>query len=173
MRLLIPSALWRRLFSQRRNQRKKAPSARAARTKRTMRKAPLRTRHPVLWKARLGFLLMAVVAVPGWLLFSQQAAELGRDLRGRAINLSANAGFIIHDVLMEGRSETTRAAVLAALRVTYGQPPSHSTRKLPANGWNPSVGLRTPLSSAALAEPSMSASPNAAPWPCGKGRAVS
>ena len=140
MRLLIPSALWRRLFSQRRNQRKKAPSARAARTKRTMRKAPLRTRHPVLWKAGLGFLLIAVVAVPGWLLFSQQAAELGRDLRGRAINLSADAGFIVRDVLVEGRSEITRAAVLAALGVTYGQPlvtfdPETARERLESISW--------------------------------------
>ncbi len=122
MRLLIPSILWRRLFPKRRNQRKKAPSTHAVSTKCTRRKAPLRTRHPVLWKARLSFLLMAVVAAPGWLLFSQQAAELGRDLRGRAINLSADAGFIVRDVLVEGRSEITRAAIIAALGVTYGQP---------------------------------------------------
>jgi cell division protein FtsQ len=86
------------------------------------RKAPLQSRHPVLWQARLGFLLMAALAVPGWLLFSQQAAEFGRILHQRAIELSASAGFIVRAVLVEGRSETTRATVMAALGVTYGQP---------------------------------------------------
>ena len=89
---------------------------------RNLRKAPLRSRHPLLWQARLGFMLGAALAVPGWLLFSQQAAELGRDLRQRAIDFSADAGFIVRHVLVEGRSETTRAAVMAALGVTYGQP---------------------------------------------------
>ena len=55
------------------------------------RKAPLQSRHPVLWQARLGFLLMAALAVPGWLLFSQQAVEFGRILHQRAIELSAGA----------------------------------------------------------------------------------
>jgi len=83
---------------------------------------PLRSRHPVLWQARLGFLLLAALAVPGWLLFSQQTVEFGRILHQRAIELSAAAGFIVRDVLVEGRSEITREAIMAALGVTYGQP---------------------------------------------------
>lgn len=127
MRRLTPSsspafplaALWQRARPQKRG---KAAPGRTARNGRTALKAPLRVRHPVLWKVRLGFLLMVAVAAPGWLLLSPQAAELGRALRLRAIELSAEAGFIIRDVLVEGRSETTRAAVLAALGVNYGQP---------------------------------------------------
>jgi cell division protein FtsQ len=123
MRHLIPfsflTSLWQP--SQSKN-RRKAPPARTARTRRTVCKAPLRSRHPILWQARLGFLLMAALAVPGWLLFSQQAAEFGRILHQRAIELSAGAGFIVRTVLVEGRSEITRATVMAALGVTYGQP---------------------------------------------------
>ena len=107
------AALWRCLLPQSETQRKKA---------RTARKTPLRVRHPLLWRARLGFLLAAAAAAPGWILLSHQATELGHALRLGAIKLSAEAGFIIRDVLVKGHSETTHAALLAALGVNYGQP---------------------------------------------------
>lgn len=134
------ASLRERLFPQGGKRRKKVRTGRPVRTKRTLRKAPLRVRHPLLWRARLGFLLMAALAAPGWLLFSPQAAELGHDLRQRAIGFSAQAGFIVRDVLVEGRSETTRAAVMAALGVTYGQPlitfdPETARKGLEAISW--------------------------------------
>ncbi len=140
MRHLIQSILWRRLLPR----RNKATSGHAVRM------APLRTRHPVLWKARLGFLPVAVAATLGWPLLSQQAVELSQTLRWRAIELSAEAGFIVRDVLVKGCSETTCTAVLATLGIEYGQAlitfdPEIARRRLKTISWVKSAAIERHL----------------------------
>ena len=174
MRQLIPLSFLASLRQppQSKNRRKVSP-AHTARARRTVCKAPLRSRRPVLWQARLGFLLMAALAVLGWLLFSHQATEFGQVLHQRAIQLSAGAGFIVRDVLVEGRSETTRAAVMAALGVTYGQPliafdQKTARKRLETISWVQSATIERRLDGTIYIHIT-----ERRPWPCGKRRGVS
>lgn len=107
MRRLIPTA---------------PPRPAAARDRRTApRRSRPRPQRRRLQVAAAGAGLLAVLAVVAlW-----QAGWIGRQI-DRAVaagyRLTADAGFAVHEVLVEGRERTERAAILAALGVERGTP---------------------------------------------------
>src|SRR5689334_18591252 len=103
-----------------------AEQARSA-TKRATAKANRRRSWP-RWTGtalRMGSLAAAatVAAVMGlWLWQGGWIARTWADLNQRAIHLTVEAGLQVHEVLVEGRSETDAGQLMAALRIRRGDP---------------------------------------------------
>jgi len=104
------------------------------------RRAPNRWRRPVLRAAGVLALAALMAGPPTWLLLSGQGALLIETAYRETINFSARSGLIVRDVLVEGRGETTKAAIRAALDVEIGQPlldfaPQTARQGLETIGW--------------------------------------
>ena len=110
------------------------------------RKAGPRRRVSPRWlkpALRLGTIALAaalVVGGPGWLWYSGLAAEAAAELRARALATSAGLGLAVSNVLVEGRVETPREAVLGAIGLRRGHPilgfdPRAAKERLEALAW--------------------------------------
>ncbi|MHA1114279.1 MAG: cell division protein FtsQ/DivIB, partial [Alphaproteobacteria bacterium] len=81
-----------------------------------------------------------VVVLPLWLWQTGEGARLAADARERLLAASAEAGFAINEILVEGRVETPRADILAALAAKRGDPifaftPSRARARLASLSW--------------------------------------
>lgn len=83
---------------------------------------------------------LAIFAAAAWWWQSGRAAEFAGELYAQALAASAAQGLVVRKVLCEGRDETDRAAILAALEVRQGQPilafdPEAAKKRLEALSW--------------------------------------
>ena len=104
------------------------------------RRTPSRWRRPLLRATGVLALAALMAGPPAWLILSGQGALLIEKAYGETIAFSARSGLIVRDVLVEGRGETTNAAIRAALGVEIGQPllgftPQTARRRLETIGW--------------------------------------
>jgi len=104
------------------------------------RRTPSRWRRPLLRASGVLALAAFLAGPPTWLLLSGQGAVLAEKAYDETIAFSARSGLIVRDVLVEGRGETTNAAIRAALGVEIGQPllnfaPETARRRLETIGW--------------------------------------
>ncbi|MFQ5783298.1 MAG: cell division protein FtsQ/DivIB [Alphaproteobacteria bacterium] len=129
MRRLIPS----------RRGRTSGAGRRAGR--RRMHWRPLRPglrRLAVVGGAVLGFAL--IIGGGAWLWTSGRVTAALDDARGALVAASADAGLILREVYVSGRSQTSRADVLEAIGIRRGAPlvsldPAAARRRLDALGW--------------------------------------
>ncbi len=105
----------------------------------------------VAWRRWLGiFALACIVAGAGatvWLSSTGRIPDLVAALRNSAVERAAAMGLVVDDVLLEGRVNTPRRAVLRAVGVRRGQPilgldPHSIARRVLAIGWVESVVVR-------------------------------
>lgn len=125
------------------------------RARRGRRAVPPPPRIPLWFRpARRAVALAAVAAgVIGACLFLWQGSylEAARDgVRGLLSAAAAGVGFRVQEVYAEGRRETSRADVLAALEIEQGQPtfgfdPQAAKRRLEALGWVHSATVQRQL----------------------------
>ncbi len=88
----------------------------------------------------LGLAVAIVLGAPVWWWQSGRAVEVAGELYGRALAASAEHGLAVRKVLCRGRNETSRAAILEALKVKRGQPilafdPQAAKERLEALVW--------------------------------------
>ncbi len=106
--------------------RKRPPAAKPAGNGK--RAAPKRTRPAPRWArpALRGLAGLAILAVaiggPAWLARTGRLDAAWRATWGEAVRASAGAGLVVRQVTAEGRVETPRAALLAALGAKMGEP---------------------------------------------------
>lgn len=104
--------------------RKSAPAAKGN----GKRAAPRRAKPAPRWARpamRLGAaaaLALVLVGGTGWLVESGTLARSWQRAWGEIVRASAGAGFVVRQVTAEGRVETSRADLLAALGVRRGEP---------------------------------------------------
>ena len=137
MRGLIPTAWWRSKARGAEISRSRRGRGTAKRPRRHARKTSVR----YLWR-RTGIGAAASVVVLGLAgLWYGDWAERGLAAAGRAVlAATAEAGFKVDDVLVEGRTRTKRSAILEALGVTRDTPiltfdPHAAKRRLEALPW--------------------------------------
>lgn len=86
------------------------------------RRAWPRWTRPALKAALVGLPVIVLMAVAGSAWKRGSVAESGAAARSSLIDFSAAAGFSVAEVLVEGRSESEREAVLEALGIRRGDP---------------------------------------------------
>ena len=87
------------------------------------------------------------------------------------IDLTVDAGLEVQEVLVEGRNETDRAAVMAAIQVKSGDPIMKFDPEARAPGWSACAGSPPPRSSGVFPTPSSSSWTSAARWRFGSATA--
>ncbi|MCK5374752.1 MAG: FtsQ-type POTRA domain-containing protein [Alphaproteobacteria bacterium] len=86
----------------------------------------------------------------GWYILSDGPARTSLWLRQQAISLSADYGFTVRNILVEGRRYTDSDALLAIINVRKGDPiftfvPSEAKRQIERIGWVKSVHIQRRL----------------------------
>ena len=132
-----------------------------------------RARSGINWRlVRRAVPAGAVLAMAGGLVWLYQDGWFGRQaeaLQQAALDGTAGLGLRIEEVLVARAPTAMRFSPVSASPSTARSSPS--IRKPPAPSWRPCPGSARPASSASCRAPSISASPSANRWRCGRSRA--
>lgn len=96
--------------------------------KETNAKGQPRRRVVPLWRSRPALALWALLSVASflgggiWLLSNGVAARVSERARGKIIAVSREMGFTVREILVMGRSQTTRLDLLDAIHIDRGDP---------------------------------------------------
>ncbi len=117
-------------------------------------KRPPSRAAPRRWRRRLGIAAVAgiavAVALSVWLLSSGHGSNLALRLKDAAIERTAAMGLVIDEILLEGRVNTPKSAVLRAVGIRRGEPilaldPHLIARRVAAIAWVESVVVKRRL----------------------------
>lgn len=125
---------------------------RRPRRRRKTRRSPPRRRvwpkwlAPTLRYSAAGLAVALVIGGPVWLWQTGIAATAMDDAHGRFLALTVRMGFTVDNVYLQGRSETSKRQVMAALGVKRGQPiwafdPHGAKARLEALAWVQSASV--------------------------------
>jgi len=101
---------------------KKPPAGRRKRKRRTRRRVAPRWLRPVLYAVGAGLLISGVGSGGYWAWHSGAAIRLLDTTGAAIIDLTRRAGLKVDDILVEGRTEVTKAQLLDAIAVRRGDP---------------------------------------------------
>lgn len=137
MRALNFANLWRRSRPQRRRKTRRKPPRRRAWPK---------WLAPTLRYSAAGLAVALVIGGPVWLWQTGIAAKAMDDAHGQFLILTVRMGFAVDNVYLQGRSETSKRQVMAALGIKRGQPiwdfdPHRAKARLEALAWVQSASV--------------------------------
>lgn len=137
MRALNLANLWRRSRPQRRRKTRRKPPRRRAWPK---------WLAPTLRYSAASLAVALVIGGPVWLWQTGIAAKAMDDAHGQFLILTVRMGFAVDNVYLQGRSETSKRQVMAALGIKRGQPiwdfdPHRAKTRLEALAWVQSASV--------------------------------